>query len=111
MTITTLLDAGNSDDDAHAVEETPHLQDHAREQVIENSDGVLGLVIGRDGNVHIGQSGVCVAEGNGWDVHVGRLLDGLVVCARVCHNQQPRLLKVLLNLVGEGACVTEHTLM
>ena len=50
------------------------------------------------------QVGVGVAEGDDGDVHVGRLLDRLVVGAGVGHNQQARLLKPLLDLVGEGAC-------
>jgi hypothetical protein len=44
---------------------------------------VLALVVGGDGHVHVGQSGVGVAESDGGDVHVGRLLDGLVVRAGV----------------------------
>lgn len=86
------------------VPSSPHLQDHTREQVVEHSNGVLGLVVGGNGDVHVGEGRVCVAEGDGGDVHVGRLFDGLVVRAGVCHNQQPRLLKVLLDLVSEGAC-------
>lgn len=83
-----------------------YLQDHAGEQVVEDSNGVLGLVVGWDGHVHIGHAGVGVAEGDGWDVHVSGLLDGLVVCAGVSHNQQAGLLEVLLDLVGEGTCAT-----
>ena len=80
-----------------------HLQNHTGEEPVQDTNGVLGLVVGWDGHVHIWQHRVCVAEGDGGDVHVGRLFDGLVVCAWVCHNQQPRLLKLLLDLVGEGS--------
>lgn len=52
----------------------------------------------------MGQRGVCVAEGNGGDVHVGGLLDGLVVCSWVSHDQKPGLLILLLDLIGEGPC-------
>jgi hypothetical protein len=62
---------------------------------------VLTLVVGRDGDVHIGDGRVGIAKGNRGDVHVSSLLDGLVVSARVGHNQQAGLLEVLLDLIGE----------
>ena len=60
------------------------------------------LIVGWDGNIHMRQRGVCVTESNCRDVHVGGLFDRLVISARVGHNQQPRLLKLLLNLVCES---------
>lgn len=40
---------------------------------------MLALVVGGDGQVHVREGGVGVAEADGGDVHVGGLLDGLVV--------------------------------
>jgi len=65
---------------------------------------VLALVVGRDGDVDVRDRRVGVAERDDRDVHVRRLAHGLVVRARVGHDEQPRLLKVLLALVGERAC-------
>ena len=63
---------------------------------------MLALVVGRDGHVNIGDGRVGVAKGDGGDVHVGSLLDGLVVGAGISYNQKPGLLEVLLDLIGEG---------
>ena len=54
----------------------------------------------------MGEWGVCVTEGNGGDVHVGGLLDGLVICPGVSHDQEAGLLKLLLDLIGEGSCMS-----
>lgn len=64
---------------------------------------MLALVIGRDCNIHIGDWRVSVTEGDGGNVHVGCLLDGLMVRAGVSHNQEAGLLEVLLDLIGEGS--------
>eukprot|EP00983_Pelagomonas_calceolata_P039067 1137031-Pelagomonas_calceolata.AAC.5 len=56
-----------------------HLQHHAGQQVVQHGDGVLPLVVGGDGNVHVVHGRVGVAEADGGDVHIGCLLDGLVV--------------------------------
>ena len=40
----------------------------------------------------------------GGDVHVGGLLDWLMVSPWVCDDQKPWLLKVLLDLICEGSC-------
>jgi len=63
---------------------------------------VLALVVGGDGYINACQVGICVAESNDWDVHVSSFLDGLVISARVCDNQEARLLKAFLELIGEG---------
>jgi hypothetical protein len=65
---------------------------------------VLGLVVGWDGDIHVWQWRVSVAEGNGRDVDISRLLDGLVVSPRVSQKQKAWLFKVLLNLIGKGSC-------
>ena len=86
----------------------PYLEHHAGQEVVQHADGVLALVVGGDGDVHVGQGGVSVAEGDGGDVHVAGLLDGLVVRARVRQHQQPGLLEHLLYLVGECACAPQR---
>ena len=89
---------------AHTARRATRLQDHARQDVVQHANGVLALVVCRDGDVHVRHGRIGVAERNHRDVHVRRLAHGLVVRARVSHHQQPRLLKVLLALVGERAC-------
>ncbi len=83
---------------------TAHLEDHAGEEPVEDTDGVLALVVGGDGHIHEGQVGVRVTECDGGDVHVGCLLDRLVIGAGVRQDQQPRLLELLLDLICEGTC-------
>ena len=56
-----------------------HLEHHAREEVVEAADGVLGLVVGGDGDVDELERGVGVAERDGGEVHVRGLGDGLVI--------------------------------
>ena len=63
---------------------------------------MFALVVGGDGNINAGQVGICVAESDNWDVHVASFLDGLVISAWVCDNQEARLLKAFLELIGEG---------
>ena len=79
-----------------------HLQDHAGQQVVHHTDGVLSLVVGRDGDVHMVEGGISVAESNHRDVHVRRLADGLVISAGVREDDQAGLHELLLDLVGEG---------
>lgn len=59
------------------------------------------LVVTWDGNVHVSQWGVSVAQGNGGDVDVGRLSQRLMVSTGVCHNQEAGLPESCLNLIGE----------
>jgi hypothetical protein len=61
---------------------------------------VLALVVCWDGDVHVCQLGVSVAECDGGDVHVGRLLDGLVVGAGVGQHQQAGLLELFVKKGG-----------
>mmetsp|Transcript_19876 Transcript_19876/g.43255 ORF Transcript_19876/g.43255 Transcript_19876/m.43255 type:complete len:268 (-) Transcript_19876:308-1111(-) len=81
---------------------TTHLQHHAGQQVVQDTNSVLALVVSRNGNVHVVHWRIGVAECNGGDVHVGRLLNGLVVSPGVSQDQQARLLEVLLDLVSKG---------
>lgn len=60
------------------------------------------LVVTGDGNVHVSQWGVGVAQGNGGDVYIGSLSQWLMVSTGVCHNQEARLSESCLDLIGEG---------
>mmetsp|Transcript_79753 Transcript_79753/g.221839 ORF Transcript_79753/g.221839 Transcript_79753/m.221839 type:complete len:316 (-) Transcript_79753:36-983(-) len=75
----------------------------ACQQPVQQANRELALVVGGDGHVHVAQRRVRVAEGDHRDVDVRRLAHGLVVDARVRHQQQARLLEVLGDLVREGA--------
>lgn len=59
------------------------------------------LVVTGDGNVHVSQWGVSVAQGNGGDVDVGSLGQWLMVSTGVGHNQKARLPESCLDLIGE----------
>mmetsp|Transcript_12243 Transcript_12243/g.51554 ORF Transcript_12243/g.51554 Transcript_12243/m.51554 type:complete len:400 (-) Transcript_12243:75-1274(-) len=81
-----------------------HLQHHAAEDVVQAADRVLALVVGRDGDVDVRHRRVGVAERNGGEVLVGRLVDGLVVGARVREHEEARLLERLgVDVVGVRA--------
>mmetsp|Transcript_7537 Transcript_7537/g.10198 ORF Transcript_7537/g.10198 Transcript_7537/m.10198 type:complete len:310 (+) Transcript_7537:390-1319(+) len=79
-----------------------HLQDHAGKEEVEYSNGVLTLVVGRDGNVNMLEGRVGVAESNSWDVDIGRLTDRLMIGTGIREKQQTRLLELVLDLIGEG---------
>mmetsp|Transcript_15729 Transcript_15729/g.44937 ORF Transcript_15729/g.44937 Transcript_15729/m.44937 type:complete len:314 (+) Transcript_15729:366-1307(+) len=81
---------------------SPHLQDHPGQQPVEHADGVLSLVVRRDGDINAGEVRVGIAEGDDRDVHVSSLADRLVVGARVGDDDQTGLGESLLRLVGEG---------
>ena len=86
----------------------------AGEEPVEQADGQLALVVGRDGNIDEAEGRVGVAEGNGRTVDIGRLperlqvLSGLLnpeylrISARIGDDQKARLLESLLDLIGEG---------
>lgn len=78
-------------------------EDLAGKEPPDETDRVLRLVVGGDGNVDVAEGGVGVAEGNDGDVHVGRLTDGLVVNAGVGDDDEARLLVRPGDLVGEGS--------
>mmetsp|Transcript_2920 Transcript_2920/g.10078 ORF Transcript_2920/g.10078 Transcript_2920/m.10078 type:complete len:375 (+) Transcript_2920:6-1130(+) len=86
-----------------AVDGAAQAEHLARQHPVEQPDRVLALVVCRDGDVDVLQRRVGVAEGDGGDVGVGGLGDGLVVGARVRQEQQPRLHELVRDLVGEGA--------
>ncbi|CAN8002296.1 unnamed protein product, partial [Ixodes hexagonus] len=62
------------------------------------ADGVLALVVAGDGNVHVAQAGIRIAEGNHGQVHVRRFRHGLVVRPRVADHQQAGLAERRLDL-------------
>ena len=67
-----------------------------------NSRLNLYLVVAGDGNVHVVERGVSVAQGDGGDVDVGSLCQRLVVGTGVRDDQEAGLTESRLNLIGEG---------
>ena len=67
----------------------------------DESDGVLGLVVGRDGNVDELEGRVGVAEGDDGDVDERRLSDRLVVHSGVGDDDHSGLLERSGDVVGE----------
>lgn len=72
--------------------------------MILNRGGFISshLVVAWDGDVHVSQRGVGVAQGDGGDVDVGSLSQWLMVSTRVCHDQEAGLSESCLDLIGEG---------
>lgn len=60
------------------------------------------LVVAGDGNVHIAERRVSVAQGDGGDVDVGGLRQWLVVGTGIGDNQEAGLPEGRLDLIGEG---------
>ena len=60
------------------------------------------LVVAWNGDIHISEGCVGVAQGNGGDVDVGRLSQGLMVSTGVGDDQKAGLPEGSLNLIGEG---------
>mmetsp|Transcript_18331 Transcript_18331/g.46924 ORF Transcript_18331/g.46924 Transcript_18331/m.46924 type:complete len:318 (+) Transcript_18331:133-1086(+) len=86
----------------HAVDGAAEAEDLTREHPVKQADRVLAFVVGRDGHVDVLERRVRVAEGDGRDVSVRRLSNGLVVSARVGQEQQARLHELVGDLVGES---------
>jgi len=76
-------------------------EDLSAEEPPHETDRVLALVVGRDGHVDVLERRVRVAQRNDGDVDVRGLSDGLVVHARVRHDNQARLLERARDVVGE----------
>ena len=77
-------------------------EDLTGEQPPDETNRVLGLVVGRDGNIDELEGSIGVAEGDDGDVDVRGLTDGLVVDARVGDDDQAGLLERAGDVVGEG---------
>lgn len=60
-----------------AVDAAAHAEHLPGEEPVQEADGQLALVVGRDGHIHVLQRGVAVAEGDHRHVHVRGLLHGL----------------------------------
>mmetsp|Transcript_183174 Transcript_183174/g.445955 ORF Transcript_183174/g.445955 Transcript_183174/m.445955 type:complete len:272 (+) Transcript_183174:74-889(+) len=82
--------------------EGAHAEDLTGENPVSDGDGVLALVVQRDGNIDTLQVGVSVAEGNDGHVDVGSLGDGLRVGAGVSADEHAGLQELLLDVVSEG---------
>ena len=78
--------------------QTEHL---ARKQPPDEVDWVTHLAFCRDSHADILEGRLCVGEGNNRDVDVGRLVDRLVIDARVGHDDQARLLEGAGDIVRE----------
>lgn len=78
-------------------------EDLTGEHPPDETDGVLRLVVGGDGNVDEFEAGVCVSEGDDGNVHIGSLADGLGVDAGVGDNDETGLLEGLGDVVSEVA--------
>jgi hypothetical protein len=51
-----------------------NLQNHPSQQVVQHTDRMLSLVVGRDGNVQVRQWAVRVAESDRGNIDIARLL-------------------------------------
>lgn len=60
------------------------------------------LVVTWNGDIHISEGRVGVAESNGGDVDIGRLSQRLVISTGVRDDQKPGLPEGSLDLIGEG---------
>ena len=72
------------------------------QQVVDQTDGMLSLVVGGDGDIHVDERGVGVTQGNGGNVDVRSLLHGQMIGAWVRHQDQAGLLEGASDVVGEG---------
>lgn len=70
------------------VDGTAHAEHLPGQEPVEEADGQLSLVVGRDGHVHVLEGGVAVAEGDDRDVHVRRLLHHLVHRSTSAHRTE-----------------------
>lgn len=82
---------GSSESEDLSGQEPPH-----------KTNGVLGLVVGGDGNVNELEGGIGVTEGDDGDVDEGRLSDSLVVDSGVGHDDDSGLLERSGDVVGAG---------
>jgi len=81
------------------IAETKHF---AAEQPVHEGNGVLSLVVARNGDVDVVERAISVGEGNYGDVTIGGFIQRLVVLKRVGDDQQARLLELVLNVVRES---------
>lgn len=61
------------------------------------------LVVAWDGDVHVAQRRVCVAQSNGGQVNIRGFCEGLVVSPGIGNHQKPWLPERGLDLVSEGS--------
>lgn len=78
-------------------------EDFTGEEPPNETDGVLALVVGGDGNVDELEGSVGVAKRDDRDVDIGSLTDGLDVDSGVGNNDQTGLLEGLGDVVSEVA--------
>jgi len=68
----------------------------------EKSDGLWSLVVTWNGNIDVLEWRVRVTKSNDWNVHVGGLLDSLVITSWVSNNDESWLLELLGVLIGKS---------
>jgi len=85
-----------------AGDDTAHAEDLTSEEPVHESNGLLTVGVAGDSDIDEGERSIDIAESNGGDVHVRRLLEGLVVSDGVSDDQEARLNEALLGLVGES---------
>lgn len=59
------------------------------------------LIVTGDGNVHVSQWRISIAQGNGGDVDIGSLSQWLMVSTGISHNQEAGLPESCLDLISE----------
>ena len=74
----------------------------AGQHPVSKTDGVLGAVVGGDGNIDVTEGGLGIGESDNGDVDVRSLLDGLVVGQGIGNDDQTGLLEGTSDVVGEG---------
>jgi hypothetical protein len=72
------------------------------EEPVDETNGVLGLVVGGDDTIYVANLRVSVTDGNGGDVGIGSLKKGLAISVRVSDDDQSGLNELGLDLIGEG---------
>ena len=77
-------------------------EDLTGQHPVGKTNGVLGAVVGGDGNVDVTEGGLGIGESDNGDVDVRSLLDGLVVGQGVGDDDQTGLLEGTGDIVGEG---------
>merc|ERR1719401_3281848 len=78
---------------------TTQVEDFTSEEVEDQGDGLLTLVVARDGEIDVLERRVGVAESDDRDVRVRGLLDSLGIGTRIGDDDQSRLSKLLGDVV------------
>lgn len=77
-------------------------EDLTAEEPVDQTNGVLGLVVGGDHTINTTNWGVSVADGDGWDVSQRSFLEGLRVSSGIGDDDQTGFDELGLDLIGKG---------